>query len=524
MMMAEATTLARQKSGGKGSGFRVQGSGSAQSQQIPNSKSQIPNSSHSALEILPADPTAESDVLIRLAYWCHRYSPTVGLEEAERPESLLLDVTGIGRLFGGEEHLLEQAARALSGRGYRARLAIADTIGAAWALAHYGESHHRENKSQIPNPQSPIPNPKFQIPNSKFQIPNLPLPALRLPAETSDLLAQLGIHRVGELAALPREGLESRFGPLLLKRLDQALGTADEIFQPLHPPPDLSAEWSFETPTAEPGVIQAVIEKLLVRLVQGLTASGRGATALTCRLDVQDRPPLVVDVGLYRPTATAKHLHELIGMQLEQRRSRNLGEEVERVTVTILTAAPLVERQQELFTSEHSCVDPAALARLVDRLAGRLGHRGVVRPRLVRDAQPELAIQYEPLVGAKGPSNIRASAKQPRRSVKAKAAKLSEEKRDAVRFAPLERPLLLLPEPAPIRVISLLPDGPPAQFVYRGRTYRVARHWGPERIETGWWRKAGIRRDYWRTETTSGARYWLFRRLGDLAWFLHGVF
>jgi protein ImuB len=91
-------------------------------------------------------------------------------------------------------------------------------------------------------------------------------------------------------------------------------------------------------------------------------------------------------------------------------------------------------------------------------------------------------------------------------------------------FEPLDRPLTLLPRPAPLRVVSLLPDGPPAQFVYRGRTHRVARHWGPERIETAWWRKAGIRRDYWRIETTAGARYWLFRRLRDLTWFLHGVF
>jgi protein ImuB len=52
----------------------------------------------------------------------------------------------------------------------------------------------------------------------------------------------------------------------------------------------------------------------------------------------------------------------------------------------------------------------------------------------------------------------------------------------------------------------------------------VARHWGPERIETGWWRGRTIRRDYYRVEITSGNRFWLFRQLDDDNWFLHGSF
>jgi protein ImuB len=117
-------------------------------------------------------------------------------------------------------------------------------------------------------------------------------------------------------------------------------------------------------------------------------------------------------------------------------------------------------------------------------------------------------------------------------------------------------------------VISVVPSGPPAQFHFAGVDYRIARAWGPERIETGWWRKlgagdavmarspdrvmnptaglperrrpsvsrvawsgdhattsgAGIRRDYYRVETTGGRHFWLFRRLSDGRWFLHGEF
>jgi protein ImuB len=86
------------------------------------------------------------------------------------------------------------------------------------------------------------------------------------------------------------------------------------------------------------------------------------------------------------------------------------------------------------------------------------------------------------------------------------------------------RPLHLETPPAPLQVLSLAPEGPPLQFRWRGDWRRVARAWGPERIQTGWWRGPYVQRDYYRVETTEGARFWLFRRLTDAAWFLHGIF
>jgi protein ImuB len=88
----------------------------------------------------------------------------------------------------------------------------------------------------------------------------------------------------------------------------------------------------------------------------------------------------------------------------------------------------------------------------------------------------------------------------------------------------IERPLHVFARPRPTAVVSVVPEGPPARLPVAGRQHRVARHWGPERIETGWWREDPIRRDYYRIETTTGQRFWLFRRLPDGKWFWHGVF
>ena len=51
-----------------------------------------------------------------------------------------------------------------------------------------------------------------------------------------------------------------------------------------------------------------------------------------------------------------------------------------------------------------------------------------------------------------------------------------------------------------------------------------SRIWGPERIQTGWWRGQSALRDYYRVETAEGQWFWLFRQLSDRRWFLHGVF
>jgi protein ImuB len=84
--------------------------------------------------------------------------------------------------------------------------------------------------------------------------------------------------------------------------------------------------------------------------------------------------------------------------------------------------------------------------------------------------------------------------------------------------------LWLISPPERLEVVSIVPDGPPLRFQFSGRSHTVACHWGPERIETGWWRSSAVRRDYYRVETAGGERFWLFRRLHDGAWFLQGEF
>ncbi|HYO25625.1 MAG TPA: hypothetical protein VEQ85_11840, partial [Lacipirellulaceae bacterium] len=153
----------------------------------------------------------------------------------------------------------------------------------------------------------------------------------------------------------------------------------------------------------------------------------------------------------------------------------------------------------------------------------RLGRQAVVRCRIVSDAQPELAYREEPLVGSAPPS-----APGGRSRMHSRRSALARPRKPAVpaRAEPpakgaLDRPLCLLARPVPLEMASVVPQGPPIRFRFQGEQHEIAKQWGPERIETGWWRRQRAVRDYYRVETAAGRRFWLFRRRDD-RWFLHG--
>lgn len=446
------------------------------------------------------DADADRAALQRLALWCERFSPLVGLEENTAPannvhgntipESLLLDISGVAHLFGNEEKLARRLKRELLRQGYRARIAVADTVGAAWGLAHFAAT------ACVVSP-----------PKSAAALLALPIETLRLPEETVEMLRQLGATRIEHVQQLPRAGLTARFGTILPQRLEQLIGARGELIAPHRPLPDFQAAWALEAPTGRRQTVQHVLARLVERLTRELAAHARGALQLECRLHCVGQPSVAVRVSMFRPTAAAAHVMELVRMQLE---TLTFPAEVEKVSAAVVQSAPLAPRQHQLFTDRRRD-DPQQLGLLVDRLSSRLGRQRVVRPQLQAGAQPERTYRLIPLTGAPRQTRTRAA-----RSLARSAASGPS--------AALPRPLRLLHPPRPVAMVCVAPDGPPARFDDQGRRRNVARHWGPERIETAWWRGASVRRDYYRVECTDGYQFWLFRRLSEDRWFLHGAF
>jgi protein ImuB len=338
------------------------------------------------------------------------------------------------------------------------------------------------------------------------------LAALRLGEETVALLRKLGIVYIAQLRSLPRESLQSRFGPELIQRLDQALGTMAEVIVTRRTTAEPTASWALEYPTAHRETLGQALGMLTRRVAEQLAARGWGVLELICQLDCSGQG-VSLRVGLFQPTALVEHLLELVGMQLELLR---LPGAVSRLTVTATRTAPLVERQHELFADEPR-ERWRQLAVLVDRLSSRLGPEQVVRPRLRPEAQPEAAVGYEAVTKTKAKAGT-----SPR------TRRASRWRREPSMDQPVQvvapRPLRLFFPPLPLEVMAVVPDGPPVRMKFAGQSQAIAQHWGPERIETAWWRGRTVRRDYYRVETAAGSRFWVFRRLADGEWFLHGEF
>lgn len=435
-----------------------------------------------AVRFEPADPLADRQRLREMAVVCQQFSPTVALDVAESPDAILLDATGCGFGFNGEAKFASDVVDAVREHGSWAIAAVADTVGAAWAVAR----HTADRRVLVVPPGE-----------HEQALRPLPIEAIRLLTNTVEVLHELNVVRVDQLLAIPRDQLPSRFGTEVLTCIDRALGVIPEGLRAERSVEPLEARWSFESPVADAQTLMMAIDNLLDRLLKEVRGQDVGFQKLLWWLRVEGHDQVCLPVELLRPTAVKADLLELIRLQMERLR---LPGEVTDVTVRAALIVPLVYRQVDLFGGRIGATGDEDVTGLIERLSSRLGNAAVLRPRLVPDAQPEMAYQYDPWLAV--------ATQKPR------------DDRGSIR---LTRPPILKERPEPIVVMST-PGGPPAWLKWDDREYAIERSWGPERIETGWWRAGDVRRDYFTVETTDGERLWLYRDLTGGGWFVHGVY
>jgi protein ImuB len=443
-----------------------------------------------------AEPDRDRTALLELARWCGRYGPN---RNADGEDGLWIDVTGVAHLYGGEERLIADLLARLARFGLTVRAGLADTLGAAHALARFAAS------------------PAIALPGeTEARVAALPVEALRLAPETVLLLRRLGLKRIGQLFSLPRPALERRFrsaktAAAVLSRLDEALGVRAEPSPPLVEPPALCVQRSFVDPLISPAGIEAETARLAEELCAHLNARHLGARAIALFLYRADGTTAEAGVGLSFPSREPAHLMALLNERMQH---LDAGFGIDALALSALRVEVCTPEQGALGARLSTGLgagragDPSVL---IDRLANRLGAARV--SRLVPRAShlPERAQACVAALSDPRPAG-------------------SE---DVMPVRP-PRPAFLLASPEPIRVIAEVPEGPPARFTWRRVERRVARAQGPERIAPEWWREIGTKttrtRDYYRIEDEGGAGYWVFRE-GLYAceeeaptWFLHGLF
>lgn len=465
----------------------------------------------------PAEIVHDRVALRRLALWAGRYGPR---RNSDGDDGLWIDVTGVAHLFGGEARLMADLVGRLDRAGITAQTALADTLGAAVALARYGPGASARCAIVPPGGQAAA-------------LAALPVDALRLSPEAVLLLKRLGLRRIGQLYDLPRAALERRFHDAagksraaarlagtavrtLLVRLDMALGQAAEPRRPLVEPPQHRVQHLFAEPLISPEGLASAAAAAMAELAAGLDACGLGVRRVRLSLFRADGTVAAVAAGTSAPTRDARHLLALLADRIA---ALDAGFGIDAVAVEATRTETMTPAEVELAgrLGAGARADPAPF---LDRLTARLGTDRAIRLAPVASHWPERAERAIPVLAGAAPER-----RWP----------------DPAGRGP--RPPLLFPMPEPIAVVAEVPDGPPARFTWRRVGHRVVRAEGPERIAPEWWRTLGATggaegsrpqrtRDYYRIEDDRGGRFWVFREglfereaeHGPPAWYLHGVF
>lgn len=444
----------------------------------------------------PAETDKDARALAGLARWCGRYAPAFNVDGHD---GLWIDIDGAAHMLGGEQGLLADLEHRLRDFGLTARLGLADTLGAAWALARYA---------------SPVP--ALARPGAQGEaLTPLPVEGLRLDAEALTLLKRLGLKRIGQLCDLPRAQLKRRFpsnqvSQAVLTRLDQALGHVREPLKSLQPSSRHSARLIFTEPLISHEGFETALQRLTRELCATLASSLAGVRTLSFTAWRTNGSRASLRCGFAAPCREPAHLMRLL---LEKTALLDMASGIDAMALDATGVERIKPEQASLTAGEAA----APLAPLVDRLANRLGARRVYRLIPRESYIPERAVHS-------------------RSALQGMANEISQRIEGCKERRP-PRPPLLLARPEPIDVLAEVPEGPPLRFTWRRVTRRV-RHWqGPERIAPEWWdlatpasSSAGLTRDYYRIEDETGGRYWVFRaglygdRSGVLPrWYLHGA-
>ncbi len=568
------------------------------------------------------DPAGDAAALRRLAVWCGRFAPIVaidplGVVAASREASpgadasasasrggggageagLLFDLAGCdawlrhrhGRSGESPDAIesVELAARhgeaveaALRRLGFTACVAAAPTVGLAWALSRHGPGAASLRCGGGPAgdrrgtacPSGTVAGRCVDAAGAAAMLGTLPIESLRIDPAAADALRQLQIACVASLHALDRSEVVQRFGPLPLRRLDEALGMRQEPLEPVRLPSPLRVEWAPAAAVGSREGVRRVVASMVEELCDRLRARERGVVHLRLQVECVDRPRQLADLPLGAPSRRRGHLWSLLEVHLER---IDLGLGCERIELSAVRTAAM-RRPQGAMEGIASAEDPppgdAAAAELADAVASRFE----ASPLLQAEAAGEHAAERAAVLRPVGMPHRR-------RPPPGSSRRIAAEVPGCASWASALRPTRLLRSPEPIEVrfgeasadarrleegmrsegegIGIMPlvaETAPSPVPPQPTAVRWQGHWravlaaeGPERIADAWWRplvqegagaaeaaprgrSVGVSpcgdaetpppiREYWRVAVVPGVWIWIFREASRGRWFLHGI-
>lgn len=375
-----------------------------------------------------------------LAAWAYRFSSQVSLDY---PRVLMLEVESSLGLFGPWPRFEARLREELTALGFRHRIVAAPNPAATRVLANVHDGLAVADQDELLR-----------------ALGQLPVERIGLAREVATALSRMGLRRLGQVLALPRDSLARRFPAEVLRHLDHLTGARAVALNCYSPPDrfDVRLELNFDVESTQ--ALLFPLRRLTADLAAFLAGRDSGVQRFELRLEHVEGEDSRVPVGLLSAEREAAMLFELARGRLEPLQVRAPVRALRLLAKDLPTFVP---QHRELFEERPQQTLP--WEQLRERLRARLGDEAVHGLCAHADHRPERAW----LGDAPG-----------------KPA-----------FQPLAapRPGWLLREPQPLREVKVLA--------------------GPERIESGWWDGGDVRRDYYLVQTRAGQHGWAYRAVGE---------
>jgi len=414
------------------------------------------------LKLLSRAPEEELNVLKRLRQWAYSITPTLTLW---RDNCLQLEIGRCLLIHGGLEHLIEKITAELDRRGFTTHMGIGPSQESAWL---FSQTNLTSEASQLDD-------------GASLEARLGPIALLRLDTFEKDISAlnKAGIHRFGELLALPPESLKRRCSQAFCNWVDRLLCRVEVAIEDFHPEPEYSdIAWLGYGSTNNQELIYP-----MEQLLQGFSQFLRNTQLQTQHIRwnfiaVQGESPQL--------HVHSSECHNNPNRWLEQSRLKlerlQFDDLIEGISLTACELSSAQLTTQDLFLESKN---QESLSQLIDRLRSRLGFQAVSHVYERTEHLPEHCSFAD--------SNQLDTA----------TAKTKN----------LRRPFWLLKSPQPISQRG-------NQLYWMDALEIIS---GPERLEDCWWSQP-TSRDYYIAKTSAGQPVWIFQDRHNRCWFLQGVF